>query len=189
LNGNWGRQERYDGSLFRHDYSFGGSLSRANHDDRLSFWRGWTDYPPHFDYTTRLTYSWGRDQLHRGGHVSYAWGHRGSADYTRYAASCSWAFKEDFYGNMQFERRISDYWDPQTDDEDLHRLTMRLNYDIDPERGYGMAVRTGSNGTNAFITYRQAVRQGEDLFIILGDPNTDHTQPRIGVKTKWVKRY
>lgn len=35
-------------------------------------------------------------------------------------------------------------------------------------------------------THRQAVNDGTDWFAVLGDPNSDETEPRIGVKTKWV---
>jgi hypothetical protein len=159
---------------------------RKQQQDGLYIGMGWTDRPPHYDQSQTVQYWWGEGQLHRGGHVAYTWGQRGSGDYTRYTAGYQWEFAEDFYGNAYYERRISDFWDPAEQDEDVDRLTFKLNYDFDPERGLGFCMRTGTDGTNAFATYRQAVRAGTDWFIILGDPNTDDTQARLAFQTKWV---
>jgi len=188
-NISWQRREHYDGSLYRDDLHFYTNLARTDQDDGFNFYIGWTEIPPHYDHTIRLGYSWGQDQLHKGGYVSYALGDRASADYTRYSAGWAWEFKEDFYGDLNYEWRISDFWDPATADEDVDRLTLRLNYDFDAEHGCGFCMRSGTDGTNIFITYREAVREGEDWFIIIGDPNTDKTQPRIAFKTKWVRTW
>ena len=182
----WDRQEHFDGSLFHTGYGFHTHLTRKEQEDRFNLGMNWTDRPPHYDHTISIGYGWGLDQLHKGGGIWYTFGDIASADYYSYSLVWSWEFKEDFYGNLGYERRKSDYWDRETEDEDLDRLTLRLNYDLDDERGFGLCVRTGTAGTNAFMTYREAVREGVDWFVILGDPNTDHTQPRIGVKTKWV---
>jgi hypothetical protein len=112
-----------------------------------------------------------------------------SADYTRYEVGCSWEFRDNFFGDLSYERRISDYWDPAMPDEDIDRLTLRLNRDFDEERGLGLCVRTGTLGTNGFLTYREAVREGLDWFVIFGDPNTNDTQSRMAVKTKWIWKW
>lgn len=184
----WDRSEHFDGTLFKENYGFGANLVRKQQKDGLSLWMGWTDRPPNYDHTIRLQYWWGEGELHKGGHLSCAWGDRASGDYVRYTAGYQWEFVEDFYGNLYYERRKSDYWDLATEDEDIDRLTLKLNYDLDEEHGLGFCMRTGTAGTNAFLTYRQAVREGEDMFIILGDPNADHTQARIAFQTKWIWR-
>ena len=180
------RNEHFDGSLFHEGCGMHGHISRMEQRDGLDIGMSWTKRPPHNDNTMDFTYYWGDGQLHRGGHVSYAWGDVASADYERYSAGWQCELREDVYGDIHYERRKSDYWDPEAEDEDVDRLTVRMNYDLDDERGFGLAVRTGTLGTNVFATYRQALRDGVDWFVILGDPNTEDTQARIALKTKLV---
>ena len=39
-----------------------------------------------------------------------------------------------------------------------------------------------TGGLNAYVAYRQKVRRGTDLYLILGDPNADKTTARIAIK-------
>lgn len=182
------RYDHYDGSLFPEDYGLWLNLQRRGHRDGLGLNVSFSDRPPHDDEITGLSYFWGADELHRGGQINYSWGQLGSADYDFYFAEWGWQFHEGFYGWLAYERRISDFWDPALEDVDVDRLRLRLTYDFDEERGCGVALRTGTLGTNFFITYRQAVREGIDLFIIFGDPNTEETRTRLAVQAKWVWR-
>ena len=54
------------------------------------------------------------------------------------------------------------------------------NYDITCERGYGFRLVAQDDRYNFYASYRQAVRQGMDLFLILGDPNARTTRARLG---------
>jgi len=57
-----------------------------------------------------------------------------------------------------------------------------INYDITTERGLGTRIVYRDGNYNAFVTYRQSVRKGIDVFIIIGDPNADKMQQRALVK-------
>ena len=69
-----------------------------------------------------------------------------------------------------------------------HTDGSRYHDDLTDEKSLGSRLLTGDLGTNFYMSYRQAVRAGTDLFVILGDPNADHTESRLAVKTKWVYR-
>ena len=61
-----------------------------------------------------------------------------------------------------------------------------LQYDISPERAItGRVVRTDDD-VNAYGTYRQVVRSGVDLFLIVGDPSAPTWRRRIAVKAIMV---
>jgi hypothetical protein len=182
----WTHYDHINGTPFHTDWSAGAWGTRRRTGDGAYVGENWGERPPNRDRTTTVIYWWGDGQLHKGGSVACTWGRLGSGDYQSYDASASFIIREGFYGNVAYERRISDFWDPLSPDVDLSRYTLRLNYDFDAERGLGFAVRTGTLGTNAFATYRHSARKGRDLFLVLGDPNAESTVPRLGVMTKWV---
>jgi len=59
---------------------------------------------------------------------------------------------------------------------------------LTPEKTIGGRLVAGDEGTNLYVSYRQAVRRGADVFVVLGDPNADSTVSRISWKIKWVYR-
>ncbi len=181
----WDHYQHEDGSLLHSDYSVGGWATRRR-GDGLYVGASWGQHPPNQDHTTSFSYWWGDGRPHRGGSVSYTWGELGGGTYKSYGASRSFVIRANCYADIAYEHRISTFEDPGVADEDLARYTFRLNYDISPERGWGLAVRTGDLGTNAFATYWRSARKGMDWFFILGDPNADKTVRRVGVMTKWV---
>jgi hypothetical protein len=180
--------DHYDGSLFHRSVSAYVWADRKNHDDGISFGQTQTRRPPNHDHTTSASYWWGEGQLHRGGSVGYNWGSVDSADYGMLTASVSVPLGKCFYSSFTYERRTSLYHTPAIPDVCVGRFTTCLNYDLDPERGFAFELRSGTEGTNFFGTYRQSVRRGTDWFLIFGDPNADHTVPRLGIMTKWVWR-
>lgn len=57
-----------------------------------------------------------------------------------------------------------------------------LSWEIDPVRSIvGRVVKTGSN-VNAYLAYRSAGIKGKELYVILGDPNSEKTKARLAVK-------
>jgi hypothetical protein len=49
----------------------------------------------------------------------------------------------------------------------------------------GRIART-SDGTNGYVTYRQTLRRGVDLFLIGGDPSADTWAKRVALKAVFV---
>ena len=88
--------------------------------------------------------------------------------------------------------------EPSEETEYKELVILTGNYDFTSERGIGLrlmhhcdlnddkdagiwfVLRKGD--FNICLTYRQAVRAGTDIFLILGDPNEDRTQNRFAVK-------
>ncbi len=146
-----------------------------------------SDRPPNMDNVQGAYCGWNSKKLHQGGYAGIRWGRQDGADYLYYSAGQGFKLSDKSYCDVGHEYRESDYSDG-TDDERLGRTTLTINYDLTDEKSLGSRLLTGDLGTNFFMSYRQAVRAGTDLFVILGDPNANHTESRLAVKTKWVYR-
>jgi hypothetical protein len=59
------------------------------------------------------------------------------------------------------------------------------SYDLSDERTLSgrMVMRDGN--TNFYLAYRQRVRKGTDVLIVVGDPNADEWVSRLAVKAMW----
>ncbi len=69
--------------------------------------------------------------------------------------------------------------------ERFRQLVLTSTYDVSEERSVSARlVRSGSN-TNAYAAYRQRVRSGMDLLVVVGDPNADEWVSRLAVKAIW----
>ena len=61
--------------------------------------------------------------------------------------------------------------------EAYHRYQgiVTASYDITPEKTVSARAILRDDGVGAYAAYRQAVRRGTDMYIILGDPDPDRT--------------
>jgi len=179
-----GSFDHTDGSRYHDDISLGHSV-----DYRDGTWWNvdWShsDRPPNVDHTWGASFGWNAKKLHQGGDAGIRWGRRGGADYLFYNVGQGIRISDKLRFYIGHEYRESDYPD-DGEDERIQRTTLTFNYDLTPEKTLSGRVLTGSAGTNAYMSYRQAVRKGTDLFVILGDPNADQTQSRLALKAKWT---
>jgi len=167
------RTDRLDGSHYENSAGGYGNINfRNDHSIKFGFNKG--RYEQYHDWTIDTGFggkAFNQD-LNYGASVSY--GRRENADYRFASPYVSFRFRKKLSlgVNSQF------LWHKK--DRKQHILT--LNYDITPERGLGGLLVYRDHNYNAFVTYRQAVRKGIDVFIIIGDPNAEKMQKRILAK-------
>jgi hypothetical protein len=189
-SGGWvtvGRWDHLDGSRFHDDLVIG---YRTDYGDgthyRLRYVE--SDRPPNHDLFWVVGLGWNGKSLYEDGGAEVDWGRRNGADYLYYSLSQGWALGGNFRLRLVHEYRRSDYDDPTVEDTRVRRTSVYFNKDIDAERSVGGRLLTGTQGTNLYLTYRRAVSNGADVFVILGDPNAPTTEQRVAVKVKWTYR-
>ena len=183
---NLGSFDRTDGTRYHNDMSLGYWIDYRDGTSWNLHW-SYSDRPPNLDRTCGVSLGWNSKKLHQGGSIGLTWGELGGADYLYYSVEQGFKFSDKLRLQAGYELRESDYPD-DADDERIRRTTIAFNYDFTSEKTLGGRLLTGNPGTNLYLSYRQVVRRGTDLFIILGDPNADQTESRLAVKTKWVYR-
>ena len=182
----WSSVDRTDGRRYHDDLALSYWI---DYRDGTSWNVSWShsDRPPNADRILRVGLGWNRKKLTQEGYASIRWGRQDGADYLYYSADQGFKVSDKLRCHVGYEFRESDYPN-DADDERVRRATVTMNYDLTDEKSLCSRLLTGDLGTNFFLSYRQAVRAGTDLFVILGDPNADHTESRLAVKTKWVYR-
>ena len=118
--------------------------------------------------------------MYRGGYLGYSWGYQNSADYRFFYGGQGFKLGKCLSAYLNMERLDMDY--PIKDD--IHRdLVMgSVVYDITSEKGLGLGLRLRDGKSNVFASYRQELRIGTDIFVLLGDPNADETESRFSIK-------
>jgi len=188
-------QQRWnlDGGIF--DEGLFPTCSLIWHND-MSFWLGTSIYhrPPYRDRMLSLGTSWNYRRLYNAGGIAVSFGKEAGGDSLFWRFSQSIPFNQRLRLRLEYERSLIRYHNPATPDRDLHQLIATLNYDIDAERSIGgRYIGRGSRFggfeqiNTLYLTYRQQVRRGTDIFLIFGDPNASSTQTRFAVKviTPW----
>jgi len=132
--------------------------------------------------------NWNRQDVSRSGSAGYAWGERYSFPY-RYASLeqefrparrwCAKAQLERVYaaGLGENSQIIPPTWRQQS--------ILTATYDAGPEKSVSFRLVRRASRTNVYAAYRQRVRQGMDVLIVLGDPNADRWVNRLAIKTMW----
>lgn len=183
---NWANFDHTDGSRYHDDVGLGYWIDYRDGTSANVSW-SYSDRPPNVDHIQGVGLGWNSKKLHQEGYAGIRWGRQDGADYLYYSAGQGFKVSDKLRFHVGHEFRESDYPD-DAEDERIRRSTVTMNYDFTDEKTLGGRLLSGDLGTNFFVSYRQAVRAGTDLFVILGDPNADHTQSRLAVKTKWVYR-
>ncbi len=107
-----------------------------------------------------------------------------------------------WYSGLGQAFRPTDRWSAQLDIGVLHaadldedgnvvppdtssQLVLTATHDITEERSVSARLVHSSGDTNFYTAYRQRVRKGMDLLIVVGDPNADEWVSRLAVKAIW----
>jgi hypothetical protein len=64
-------------------------------------------------------------------------------------------------------------------------VVLTTTYDITDERTVSARLVRGDGNTNVYAAYRQRVRRGTDILVLVGDPNADEWVSRLAVKAIW----
>jgi hypothetical protein len=197
----------YDqGSLQRRHWHVGYSLGQSEDGRRRSFgadqnldWRNGLNMWLGFGVGVRDGFNdtgyglgghWRRNDRYRRGEWNLNWGdHLGYHDQYQSLAQ-AFRITDRWYGEIRLERAHSAELDEEDEDiiippETRRQLVLTHSYDLSDERTVSgrMVMRDGN--TNFYLAYRQRVRKGTDLLIVVGDPNADEWVSRLAVKAMW----
>ncbi len=184
-------------TLMYQGVSFGGyigirKLNTSGGHIGLSYY----ERPPSIDRTVDLGLGWNEDDIHQKGSVGMSVGKKASADYLYMNLNQGYKPTENLSFKLRGEfRRMKE---PSEDAEYKELVMLTGNYDLTSEHSIGLRILHrydfgdgedarvwsifGNGNLNVCLTYRQAVRAGTDIFLILGDPNEDRTQKRFAMK-------
>ena len=79
--------------------------------------------------------------------------------------------------------------EPAPDPFSQYQGVLTAAYDITPEKTVSGRIVAHREGINFFATYRQAVRLGTDIFLLVGDPDPRATGFRGRVAVKLVRAF
>lgn len=185
-------------------WSFGGSRGRSQEGERwnlrASHVRGWRSERDIWlragvgerdgwdESTWSLGWNWRNQDIYRRGQMDFTWGERYQEPYRYQGLAQSFRPAERWSVELRAERSFAVGWDEEgelTPPQWQRLLVLTTGYDVTDERTIsGRLVRSGGS-TNMYAAYRQRVRRGADLLVVVGDPNAQRWVTRLAVKALW----
>jgi hypothetical protein len=127
-------------------------------------------------------YGWNSKDLYRNGRVALTHGNRAGGRYSYLA------FEQGFKPAEKLSLRIGTEYgtlvgSPE-DDGRWFQSVLTTSYDLTSERSLGARLICRADGITGYAAYRQVVRHGLDIYVLVGDPSSDQTgfSPRVMVK-------
>ncbi len=173
------KSKRFNGDLFERKFStFGWFRLRNGTGAHVGY--SSNKRPPDNNRTWSAGYTWGRNSFNERGGFGVTLGRQGGGDYRFFSINQGLEVTQDFQLNLRYQYyRLAQPAEPV---EKREQLVLSGNYDITSERGYGFRLVMQDDKYNFYTSYRQSVRRGLDLFIILGDPNAETSRARLAIK-------
>jgi hypothetical protein len=133
-----------------------------------------------------LSYGWNTRDLHRPGILSLLKGIRLGGDYTY--ASITQGFHPTDGLCLRLGAEYSRLTDPAPAPFHGYQTVLTASYDLTPEHCLAARAIWRDAGFSAYATYRQVVRTGTDIYVILGDPDPTNTgfTTRLALKLIWT---
>jgi hypothetical protein len=192
------RAVRFNNKLYRQSARFSGwTVVTAN----TGFWAA-VDVekrPPYTDHTFESQIWWNDQSLYTGGSVNGTLGKIGGADYLLVGVNqgihplryVTMELRSD-YRRREFP--VGHRYRPDGDTENRFQTVGTLQYDITPEHAVSGRIIYSDNWDdtpvsdrlNGYVTYRQVVRRGVDMFLIIGDPRAQVWTRRLALKAMFV---
>ena len=170
---------QYGGGLW-HSKGYIGMDTSFRNNTSLWLWYEDGKYEQDHNKILEVGCAWKRQDMYRGGYFGGRWGTQDSADYRFFYGGQGFKLGKSMSAYLNMERLDMDY--PVEDDVHHDFVTGSVVYDITSEKGLGLGLRLRDGKSNVFASYRQEVRIGTDVFILLGDPNMDETESRLSIK-------
>ena len=144
-----------------------------------------------FDEATHYVAArWNRQDMRRTGRIDFHWGERYSQPFRYQSLVQAFHPTERWSGELRFERIYAADLDDEgnvTPPEWSRQLVVATTYDISEERSASARLVSGDSGTNIYGAYRQRVRRGMDLLVVVGDPNAEKWVSRLAIKAIWCR--
>jgi hypothetical protein len=137
------------------------------------------------EYTLSATAEWCNRDIYRNGSLGLSWGERLRQPYRYASLSAGRQLADRLSARLTAERAYSSELDENgnpTAASSRQQYVLGLTYDVTWEKSVGARLVTRDDGTNWYLAYRQRVRSGADVWMIVGDPNAARFTRRLAVK-------
>jgi hypothetical protein len=145
--------------------------------------RGWEpdesgSVPIFHDRLVSMGWSWHPNDMYRRGYISASFGSRAGGDYLGLLVRQGFSLFEFLHSDLTVEyvRMTGPYA------HKARQTVLTMSYDITSERSLSARLVERSGTLNPTLGFRQAVRRGQDIYVLFGDPNADGTVNRVIVK-------
>ena len=126
------------------------------------------------------SFSFRNNDIYRSGGISYNWGQVGGGPTRTISANCGFVLGERLSTRLSL-RRVH-RTNPEEGDYTGVLGILSAKYELTPEKSFATRLIHRKEGTNITLSYRQRVRQGLDIFALLGDYNSDSFVNRFSIK-------
>jgi len=171
--------DNMDGSLYQDAVNANYSLDWRNGTGTWLNVRA-SHRPPYHDRTFGTGYNWGGRDLYGRGGFGVSIGKKAGGDYLSLGVGQGWSINDriNLYTNYEYSRieRPSPYA------YSAGQLIASLAYDLDTERTMGGRLVSTEGKSNLYLTFKQRVRSGTDIWFIFGDPNAESTRSSLLLK-------
>ena len=159
----------------------------VNRRDQRGFWlgagAGSRDGFP--EYTVSSTFEWCNRDIYRSSSLNVSYGERLRQPYRYASFSAGRQLADRLSARLTAEYAHSAELDENgkpTAPSSRQQYVLGLTYDLTWEKSIGARLVKREDGTNWYMAYRQKVRSGADVWMIVGDPNAPRFTRRLAVK-------
>ncbi|MBP6963904.1 MAG: carbohydrate binding family 9 domain-containing protein [Armatimonadetes bacterium] len=168
-----------DGSLYQEAVSLSADLEWVNGREASVGWME-SHRPPYRDRNIGFGFGWNATDLYRSGGVEVNLGRMAGGDYLSYEVWQGWNAGDKL--SVQASYEYSRIRPPSPEAFSASQLIAGLSYDLTEERTVGGRLIAEDGETNLYLTFKQRVRSGTDIWLIFGDPNADKTRSTVLLK-------
>jgi len=180
---------RFNGNLYARTlvmWGGGGSSSTGLHAELFD-----ENRPPYHDRTINVSFWWNDDKLYTKGGLWSNIGRVQGTDYLLLGINQGIRIWGPLSTKLSAQYRRRDYPvghedKPEGSIEHQYQLISTVQYDITTERAVSGRLIYSHEGMNGYCSYRQTLRKGLDLFLIVGDPSAETWTKRIALKAMFV---
>ncbi len=170
----------------------------------LTFHQGWRNgqaltlllnqlhRPPYNDLWATVIWGWNTFDLRRRGQLTFAIGRRTNGSYSFVNLSQGIELWKNNVLNVNYQQLYHPMGAGRSS-----QLIISGIHELDRERSVvwrwvlGKRPQAGAPASqepvnNFYVGYRQAVKRGMDIYLLMGDPNAAHTRPMVLVQTMWA---
>ena len=131
---------------------------------------------------------WKRNDMYHSGKVDHKWGERYGQPYRYQRVVQAFHPTRRWSAELWAERVYAAGLDGEGNvvpPEWFRQMVLTTAYDLTTEKTISARLVRRGSSTNAYAAYRQRVRRGMDLLVVLGDPNASEWVSRLAVKAIW----
>jgi hypothetical protein len=133
-----------------------------------------------------FTLGWNWRSLYYRGHLFALRGTQAGGEYTW--ITVAQGFRPTQHLSVALGGGYAHLAPPSPDAYHAYQTVVTASYDLTTEKSVAARLVAQDGGINVFAAYRQVVRRGMDAYVLLGDPNPQHTgfTNRVVVKLIWA---